>query len=281
MILTRVPHRVIAGTIPAIALLLTAPVAGTAQLRPLRPLDWDVFAPGTTVLARVGGGVLDGQRASLAGTRGRLLELGDYTLAWRTGRVALGLAGTLVHRFHPESRFAEPASGAEPGDSPRSDAGDLAATTAVRLSPTAWPALVVLRFGARLPTADHVKGLDRGEADFLGLLAVGAVRGRFTGGIESGIGIFDTRIPEFTQDDDWIYAARFGYRLGRVRPQAAFTGQSSPLRYRHIRGNEDLREVRLCFRVGDRRWLEADWVRGLVRFSPSSGLLVSGGARFP
>ena len=269
------------ATLVGIALVLAAPAVATAQLRPLRPLDWDVFDPGTTVLARVGGSVLEGQRASLAGTRGRLLELGDYTFSWRTGRVALGLAGTLRRRFDPDSRFAEPTSGAESGDSPRSDAGDLAATTAVRLSPAAWPALVVLRFGARLPTADPAQGLDRGETDFLGLLALGAVRGRFTGGIESGIGIFGTRIPEFTQDDDWIYAARFGYRLGRVRPQAAFTGQSSPLRYRHIRGNEDLREVRLGLRVGDRRWLEAEWVRGLVRFSPSSGLLVSAGARFP
>ncbi len=263
------------------ALALALPAPARAQLRPLRPLEWDAFTPGTNVFAHIGGALLEDQRASLSGTEGRLLELGDYSVSWRQGRVTLGLAGTLVRHFEPHTRFAAPASGAEPGNLPRNDAGDLTVTTAVRLSPAAWPPLVVLRFGARLPTTDHVLGLDRGEADFLGLLAVGLARGRFVGGIESGIGILGTRIPEFTQQDDWLYAARLGYRLGQLRPQLTFTGQSSPLRYRRIRGNEDLRELRLGIRAGARRWLEAEFVRGLAPFSPSSGLILAAGARWP
>ncbi len=266
---------------PLLLAALALPTPAGAQLRPLRPLEWDAFTPGTTLFAHMGAAVLQHQRASLSGTEGRLLELGDYAISWRQGRVSLGLAGTLVRHFDPRTRFAPPANGAEPGDLPRSDAGDLTVTTAVRLTPAAWPALLALRFGARLPTTDHLLGLDRGETDFLGLLALGMARGRFTGGIESGIGILGTRIPEFTQQDDWLYAARFGYRIGHLRPQVTFTGQTSPLHYRRIRGNEDLRELRLGIRAGTRRWVEAEWVHGFIPFSPSSGLILAAGARWP
>ncbi len=273
------------GTIARVLLAATLatmlPAAAPAQLRPPRPLDWDAFAPGNSLEAQLGGALLQRQRASLAGTEGRLLEAGDYDVTWRTGPVALGVAGTLLRRLDGQTRFAEPASGAAGGLAPRSDAGDLTVTTAVRLTPAAWPALVVLRFGARLPTADHVRGLDRGETDFLGLLGVGTTRGRLIGGLESGIGILGTRIPEFAQQDDWIYTARLGYRLGAFRPQATFTGQTSPLHYRRIRGDEDLREFRLGLRAGHARWLQLEWVRGLVPFSPRSGVSVAAGISAP
>lgn len=260
-----------------VAMALATPAA--AQLRPLEPLDWEVFQPARGGLARVGVGVLGGQRASLAGTEGRLLELGDFSLVARTGRVVVELGGTAARRLDERSRWADTAFGASPGLGRRSDAGDVRAGTVVRLTPAGWPALLVLRFGARLPTTSHVRGLDRGETDFLGTAGVGWQRGALLAAVESGIGILGTRVPEFEQQDDWIYAARVAYGR-RMRAEAAFTGQSSPLRYRRIRGNEDLRELRLGVRAGERHWLRAQWVHGLIPFSPHSGMLLEIGAFF-
>ncbi|HEX9109767.1 MAG TPA: hypothetical protein VF832_21135 [Longimicrobiales bacterium] len=254
-----------------------APSRAAAQLRPLEPLPWEVLAPGTTALARLGGGLLGGQRASLAGTEGRLLQLGNWQAAWRTGRVALELGGTALNIFDDRSRWADPADGAALRFGRRVDAGELRLTTAVRLTPAAWPAAAALRFGARLPTGSHVRGLEREETDFLGTLGLAWAKGALSAAAEAGIGIFGTRVPGFTQEDDLIFAARAGYRLGPLRPELVLTGQSSPLRYRRPRGVEDLRELRLGARAGTRRWLEAYWVHGLTPFSPSSGVLLGMG----
>lgn len=258
-----------------------APARADAQLRPVRPLEWTVFDPGYHAAFRVGASLLQHQRASLAGTQGRLLEIGDFSAVIRTGRVALELSGTAARIFEDQSRWSDTAGGARPSFGRRSDVGDLTVTSAVRLNPVTWPARVVIRFGARLPTTNHLEGLDRGEADFIGTLGVALERGCLSGAAEGGIGIFGTRTPEFEQEDDLVYAGRLACDLGPVQPVAEFLGQSSPLRYRHPRGNEDLRELRLGLRAGHHHWIQAQWVHGFVPFSPRTGLLISAGILLP
>lgn len=273
--------RTLTGIVLAALPLLAGALPALAQLRPLEPAPWEVFQQGTGMLARVGTNALWGQRASLAGTEGRLLELGTYDVVWRTGRVALEAGGSAVRVFDDRSRWADTAGGAALRFGRRVDAGELRLGTAVRLTPERWAGAAALRFGVRLPTASHVTGIEREETDFLGTLALAWRRGPLLAAAEGGIGILGTRVPEFTQEDDLVYAARVAYRIGPVRPELAFAGQSSPLRFRRPRGVEDLRELRLGVRVGERRWLDASWVRGLVPFSPGSGLLLSVGRTFP
>ncbi len=263
-----------------LAALLSLPGGAAAQLRPLEPAPWEVFEAGTGIYSRVGGSLFWRQRASLAGTEGRLLELGSYQAAWRTGRVALEVGGSALRIFDDRSRWADPAEGAVSYFGRRVDAGELRMGTSLRLTPERWAAGALLRFGARLPTASHVKGLDREETDFLSTLALAWRRGPLLAAAEAGIGILGTRLPDFTQEDDLVYAARLGWRLGLLRPELTFAGQSSPLHYRRPRGVEDLRELRLGLRAGGRRWLEATWVHGFVPFSPRSGLLLAAGGSF-
>ncbi len=245
--------------------LLALPAGARAQLRPLESVPWDVFTPGVAAAAQLGANLFSGQRASLAGTEGRLLELG----------------GSAVRIFDDRARWADPAGGAALRFGRRVDAGELRVGTVVRLTPERWPGAALLRFGARLPTASHVTGIEREETDFLGTLALAWRDRRIDGSAEAGIGILGTRVPDFAQEDDLVYAARVGYRFGAFRPEAVFTGQSSPLRYRRPRGVEDLRELRLGVRAGRTRWVELLWVRGLVPFSPRSGFLLAAGATFP
>ncbi|HEX2190641.1 MAG TPA: hypothetical protein VHG51_17155, partial [Longimicrobiaceae bacterium] len=132
----------LARRLRALALAVPALLAGSqaaAQLRPLDPAEWRVWE-GRAWVAGVGGGAFADQRASLAGTEGRLLEAGNFALAWRTGRVALEGGGTVQRFFRDERSFAPPAGDARPDpDGRRHDTGDFRIATVVRLTPEDAP----------------------------------------------------------------------------------------------------------------------------------------------
>ncbi len=71
----------------------------SAQLRPTEPIQWSMYQRNATAAAELGLSRLSNQRASLAGTTGDLWELGNFVIAWRTGRVILEAAGTVQRRF--------------------------------------------------------------------------------------------------------------------------------------------------------------------------------------
>ena len=261
----------------ACAVLACAPAA-RAQLRPLEPLEWRMFDGGRTVSVQAGAGWLTGQRASLAGTEGTLVEAGNFRAFWRTGRVVLEAGGTVRRFFDEASRFAppEPEVGVD-DDGRRRDSGDYRVLTTVRLTGEGAPVAAALRFGARLPTTDNTVGLDRDATDFFATLGGRAARGRMAVQAEAGVGIFGTRQPEFEQDDLLVYAVRAEYAAGAIQPMLTVLGQQVGTGHREIRGNESLGEVRLGVRAGGRRWLLAEVVQGYTGFSPGPGLLVSAG----
>jgi hypothetical protein len=259
-------------------ILAILPTNAAAQLRPLEPFEWRMFDGGRSVSAQVGGGWMRGQRASLAGTEGTLVEAGNFRAFWRTGRVVLEAGGTVQRFFDEESRFAP----AEPGvladeDGRRRDAGDYRVLTTVRLTREGAPVAAALRFGARLPTTDNTVGLDRDATDFFATVGGRMARGRVALQGEAGVGIFGTRERDFEQDDLLIYALRAEYAAGPVQPMLTVVGQQVGTGHREIRGNESLGEVRLGFRAGRRRWVLAEVVKGYTEFSPSIGVLVSAG----
>lgn len=261
----------------ACAVLACAPAA-RAQLRPLEPFEWRMFYGGRSVSAQVGGGWMQGQRASLAGTEGTLVEAGNFRAFWRTGRVVLEAGGTVQRFFDEESRFAP----AEPDvladdDGRRRDAGDYRVLTTVRLTREGAPVAAALRFGARLPTTDNTVGLDRDVTDFFATVGGRVARGRVALQGEAGVGIFGTREREFEQDDLLIYALRAEYAAGPLQPMLTVVGQQVGTGHQEIRGNESLGEVRLGVRAGRRRWVLAEVVKGYTEFSPDVGVLVSAG----
>ena len=260
----------------------TARPAG-AQLRPLEPLEWGVFAPERAVLVSVGVGLHDGQDARLIGTTGRLQEVGNYMLVWRTGRVALEASGTAYRRFR-ENGIVSPvvAEGTEPPGGPgsvRDDDGDLRLLTAVRLSPEPSPLAVALRFGVRLPTTDNKIGLDRDATDFVATLAADYARGRLQLGGEAGIGLMTTRFPEYEQADLIQYAARVAWNGGLVTPTFRWIGQATTAPF-EVQGNESLGEVRLGATIGRQRWLRVEVLRGTEAPSPHLGGLLTVGATY-
>ena len=258
--------------------LLAAPGAH-AQLRPLDPAEWRVWEGERTLVAGIGGGAFADQRASLAGTEGRLLEAGSFSVALRTGRVAFEAGGTMQRFFRDESAFAAPAGAARADDDGRRhDSGDYRIATVVRLTPQAAPALAVLRFGTRLPTTDDRVGLDRDAIDFFALLGGRVRRGALAASAEAGIGINGTRDPGWEQRDVLVYALAAEYAATPVlAPTLSLVGNVPGVPDRVIRGNEDLGEVRLGVRAGGRRWVRVELVKGYTEFSPSAGVIVAAG----
>lgn len=258
--------------------LMTAAGPLPAQLRPLEPAQWQVFETGHTFAAALGVARFTGQRASLAGTRGDLLELGNFAIAWRTGRVVLAAEGTAQRRFRERSTFTLPYPDVdEARDGRRHDSGDYRVSTTVRLTPDAGRWLGVLRFGARLPTTDNTTGLDRDAVDFFALLGGAANAGRIAVEAETGLGIHTTREARFEQEDLFLYSLRGEYRRFIITPSLAVLGQLHGTTHSAIRGVENLGELRLGLRAGSRQWVRAELVKGYETFSPSSGVIISAG----
>ncbi|MDQ3522009.1 MAG: hypothetical protein M3434_06715 [Gemmatimonadota bacterium] len=260
-------------------LFMLFPPQLNAQLRPLDPLNWWVMQPGKSVSAELGAEFLQGQRASLAGVEGELLELGKFRLVWQTGRVSLEAAGTLRRVFQDQSVFADPVEGTRASDgSRRIDSGDYRVATTVRLTPERPDLMAALRFGARLPTTDNRVGLERDQTDFFALVAGRIARGGASLAAETGVGIFGSSVQKgFEQSDVLLYALTAQYETPWLAPSVVLVGQADGLRGWTIRGNEDLRELRFGVRTTGRYWIRASLIRGLTDFSPRTGLAISAG----
>lgn len=229
----------------------------------------------------VGGGVYGGQRASLAGTKGLLVEVGSFRAAWGLGRVSLELAGTALRVFEERSSFAAPASDVIPSENARrTDAGDHRVSTLVALTPVEGPAGLALRFGARLPTTDNLQGLDRDQTDFFALLVGGLAGARAGVSGELGIGVFGTRDALNEQVDVLLFGLSAHHAVGPAEVVLALTGQHDTRSAPEWRGNEDLGEARLGLRFGEARWITVAMVRGWTPHSPDLGATVQIGTRF-
>ncbi len=257
-----------------IAGLLPATVMG--QLRPLEQSDWSLIGGRPALSARIGAARLLDQRASLAGTKGDLWDLGTFAVAWQTGRVVIEAGGTPQRLFRETSRFDEPYAGAEPdSDGRRNDSGDYRISTSVRLTPRHWPVVAALRFGTRLPTTDNTTGLERDAVDFFSTIGAATTLTAVAISGELGLGIHTTREQAFEQEDVLLYSIHIEVARFRLVPSVTILGQRHGTGHAEIRGAEDLGEARLGLRIGRRRWLRIEAVRGYETFSPESGVIVT------
>lgn len=271
----------------AVALAITSelcgPAAAAAQLRPLDPVEWRAFDPGAGAIGGVGGGLLAGQRASIGGLRGRLLEAPAMILAWaastpspdRQARVVLRAIVHPLRVLSVDSVVSTPLAGTTEldGRSAR-DAGDNALETLVRLTsdgPGHTGRILALRYGVRLPTHNDRRGLDRHRTDFYGSVAGGSSMGGWRLSGEAGLGVFGTRQAAAPHALPFLYSIAARRRFGVLEPSVSVVGQASR---NGQRGNEDLSELRAGVRAGRSGWVEATFVRGLARHSPAAGLLV-------
>lgn len=263
----------------ALAALCLSPASSLSQLRPLEQTDWRAF--GHTVSGQLGVSRLFDQRASLAGTTGDLWEAGSFFLSWRTGRVVLQVAGTAQRFFSEDERFAPPYTSVRPSeDGKLHDSGDYRISTAVRLTGESSRVLGGLRFGTRLPTTDNKVGLERDAVDFFATVGGSASTGVISASGDVGIGIHSTRDSTFEQDDVLLYSLRGELRLWAVVPSLELIGQKHGPSHRELRGVEDLGELRLGVRAGDRRWVRVEGVKGYEAFSPRAGVIVTAGLRY-
>lgn len=275
---TAVTHASRTRRVRRCALALTVALAALAtraesQLRPLEPLPASAWDTAHVLTLAAGGSVLTDQRASLAGTSGTLAELANFSLAWRSGRVVVEVAGTVARHFREDGRFIAAESEVAPDtDGVRADAGDLRVSTAVRLTPPGVGVLGVVRFGVRLPTTDNRIGLDRDATDIFLLLGGAGQFGPLWLAGDAGLGIHGTRELRYEQEEVLLYAVRAELRGARLTPTLGAVGQMHARTHPAIRGVEDLGELRAGLRWGTRRWLHLEGVRGFTSFSPSSGL---------
>jgi hypothetical protein len=263
-----------------VALWAGCPGGAEAQLRPLDPVDWQTLDAPHESSFRIGVGAYADHAASLAGTRGRLVEVGSFRATWRSGRVTLQLSGTAVRFFEDDTAFASPV-GATRGlsDERRTDVGDGRVSTILRLTEGEGDWDAALRFGVRLPTTDDRTGLERDQTDFFTTVAGRHRRGALDLAAEIGLGILGTRDVRNEQVDPVLFALSGSYDLGWLRPELMVVGQHDTRRNAARRGNEDLGEIRIGATHGGARWLRLGLVRGWRSFSPDWGVTFEAGVR--
>ena len=250
-----------------------------AQLRPLEPAPWEMLQPGRRAEATLGAAVLYGQRASLAGTEGRLLEAGNFAIRLRFDRIVLEGAGTLYRRLDDEVVITPPMAETHPSDGDgRSDTGDYRVSTIVRLNSLESRTIALLRFGTRLPTTNNRVGLERDQTDFFALLGLGHTFNGLRLGAEAGVGINGTRDPTYEQSDVAVYALSAEYGAGVLRPTASFIGHFDGLKNGSARGSEDLKELRLGLQAHGGPWrVQLQGIKGFETFSPDYGAALTVG----
>ena len=236
-----------------------------------------MYASETTLSARTGVSGFWGQRATLLGTEGRLVEVGTFRASWRSGRIVLEAAGVPQRFFREEERYADPQAEVEPGSGDRRDSGDYLVSTTVLLTRGEAPYLAALRFGTRLPTTDNRIGLERDQTDFFAMIGGRYAPGAVGASGEIGVGLHGTRDPRFEQSDVLTYAFSLQLSEALLQPELSVVGHADGLPDRAIRGNEELAELRLRLRSSGPRWLEIQLARGLTAFSPELGVTISGG----
>jgi hypothetical protein len=182
-----------------------------------------------------------------------------------------------VWRFIDEDIERQPVQPARAANGrPRQDAGRAIASTLLRISPAHWPADLVVRFGATIPTTSDESGLERDRTDFFALLGARYRRGPLTLTMENGVGINGTVLPDYPQSDVWAYTFTASYDAGALTPVAEVVGHQDGTSL-VVRGNEDQRELRLGFDVGNEWWLRVRYVHGLSTFAAAHGLRLSVG----
>lgn len=274
----------------ALVLALLSPVAlspaSPPQLRPVEPIDWTGFEEERGSMS-IGAMVLGGQRAALLGTEGRLVELGTLEFAVRVDRLLIHVRASPYRRFVQsarfDDRFAEPAVGVERADGTRVDAGTVLVSTTLPLGRSGardtGRQQFVVRFGMRLPTTDDVIGIERDETDVFLSVGTRRVVDAWDLAAEVGVAIFGRATGE-GQTDPILYGASIRRTGAAIRPYAEWIGHHDTRRGGAPRGNENLGEVRIGLRTGDRWWLDAHAIVGVAEFSPDVGGRVRLGVRF-
>lgn len=263
-----------------IFVLLTAVSPAYAQLRPLEPVDFSAFS-GAGVHADIGAATYSDQRASLAGTRGQLWEVGNFHVTVRTGRVVMEMGGTVQRLFREGETLAPPFGDATVSPTGRRhDAGDYRVAAVFRLTDERAPTLMTLRFGTRLPTTDNRVGLDRDATDFYATLGAHRGFGPLALSAEAGLSINGTRKTTYEQSDVLVYSLSAEWRTRTITPYVTALGQEDLHDWIAIRGNEDLGEVRAGVRTNGRYWVNAAAVSGYREYSPGKGLQISVGSSF-
>ncbi len=266
-----------------LTIALTTPAPGSAQMRPLEPVDWQAFSA-SGGRASLGAAILAGQRAALLGSKGRLLDLGVVHASFRVDRVLITVGGSARRTFVQEERYSEPAEGVRAGDDDRSDSGTVSVSTTVALGIPAGAnpgrAAWAVRFGVRLPTTDDVQGLERDETDVFASVAGRQRRGAWEVDGELGASIFGVQGDRFAQTDPYQYAGGVRWLGGSARPYARITGHVDTRTHGPPRGNENLSELRFGAEIGGSRWLDAEAIVGLARHSPAWGVRIRAGVTF-
>lgn len=260
----------------ALLLLFTAtPLC--AQQRPLKTQDVELIDPGH-VLVEVGFDFLQDARFQLSGLRGDLTRIGVLGVNFGLGKmVELQIQGTVQNFLSVRDQVAAPV---RPDLGLRSnstrDFGDFTIATKIKLIPERGrrPA-IGLRFAFEMPNSSQTKGIGLNTTNvFLGVL-VQKHFGKLNAFANLGLGILQSPVAQFTQNDVFTYGVAVIYPVHkRINLVGEVHGRHSTRRITPaLIGTESRSEARLGgqFFAGGFRW-DLAAIIGLTGNAASTGV---------
>ena len=277
--LKRIKH--IAFTAAALAFVLSAALAASAQQRPLLTEDVDIIPPGSL---RIEAGIDFVQKAKypVSGLTGDLTRAGVIGITIGLApNVEVQIEGVAQNLLSINTRGASaiPLSVAA-GANSTNDVGDFTLWTKIKLrNETAHLPSLGFRFGVQLPNSNQARGIGLNQTNAYGQILFGKKFGhnaRVNTFGNLGIGILTSPTGLFSQNDVLTYGFAGIVRLnkqfsvaGEVNGRANTRPGSGPL------GTESQGEARLGMQVRA-SGLRFDFagIKGLTKLSPRSGLTV-------
>ncbi|MGH9704663.1 MAG: hypothetical protein ACRD4K_14905 [Candidatus Acidiferrales bacterium] len=195
---------------------LFAPVTLGAQDRPLQTPDAETVASGT-VRTSTGFDFLQDQKIPFSGLKGDLTSVGVLDLRVGVGKIVeLQLQGAARNFLSIKEQGASFTTLNLPSSSSTSDSGDFSLWTKVRIigEGKRRPA-VAFRFGFEMPNSNQARGIGTNSTNVFAMVILEKHIGKLKLFGDLGLGILQSPLQLFSQNDELLYGGAFSYPIFR------------------------------------------------------------------
>ena len=187
-----------------------------AQQRPLRTSEAELVPPGT-MQVQVGFDFLQDVSFPLSGLSGDLTSVGVVGVRLGVGKmVEVQLEGVVRHFLDVKQQVGSFVTPVLSGRASTHDIGDFAFFTKIRiLGETQRRPGVAFRFGFQMPNSNQVRGIGTNTSNIFAGITLQKHFGKLNLFGNVGLGILQSPVAHFTQNDVLTYGAAFIYPVHR------------------------------------------------------------------
>ena len=265
----------IAAVLSLVVATLLLPGAVAAQNRPLQTPDTEIVAPGT-LRASVGFDFLNDINYPASGLTGDQTNVADLDLRLGVGRIVeVELEGTVQSFLNVTQQVPSVIPLHLTGSDSTHDVGDFSLYTKILLvGETKHRPAFAFRFGFQMPNSNQARGIGLNTTNVFASFIAQKHFGKLNTWGEAGLGILQSPLANFSQNDVLIYGVAMAYPVSqRITLVGEISGRYNDRKVdAALLGTESRSQARFGVQVfaGGFQW-DVAGVAGLTRRDPSTG----------